>query len=267
MAPNAAHIQLTLLAYGDRRLHVKRPVATMVGRHSHMSLVPFRKSDRARKRRPLDQHTIVRAALDLLDDVGLDDLTMRALAARLGIKAASLYRHVRSKDELLALLGDEISGEIPLPSATGTWQKRLVDSAWNVRRGLLAHRDAARVLANTPPVGPRRLRHIEAVLAVLRAAGLAKRDAAHAAYHLNNFVNEIAADEARFAAWVSQPGSNRRKVLAEARRQFKALPASEYPTIVDLADDLIDDDQDALFRFGVDMCLRGVEALVRRSRR
>src|SRR5262249_53764529 len=113
-----------------------------------MTLVPFRKHER-RKRRSLDQAQIVRAALALLDEVGLDELTMRRLAERLDVKAASLYRHVRNKNELLALLGDEISGEIPLVSAKGSWRDQLNEMAWNVRRGLLAHRDAARVLANT----------------------------------------------------------------------------------------------------------------------
>ena len=230
-----------------------------------MSIVPFRKTERRRKRQPLDQASVVRAALVLLDEVGLDDLTMRRLAERLRVQAASLYRHVRDKGELLALLGDEISGEIPSPRASGTWQERLTELAWNVRRGLLAHRDGARVLATTPPMGPRRLRHVEEVLRILRAAGLRDRDAARAAYHLNNFVTEFAADEARFAAYASAPGSSRRKVLAEARKQFASLPASEYPTIVALAEHLTEDAQDELFQFGVDMCLRGIQGLARRA--
>jgi TetR/AcrR family tetracycline transcriptional repressor len=78
-----------------------------------MSIVPLRKTERGRKRRALDQAQVVRAALTLLDEVGLDELTMRRLAGQLGVKAASLYRHVHNKNELLALLGDEISGEIP----------------------------------------------------------------------------------------------------------------------------------------------------------
>jgi TetR/AcrR family tetracycline transcriptional repressor len=229
-----------------------------------MSIVPFRKTERRRKRRPLDQAQVVQAALALLDEVGLDELTMRRLAQQLGVKAASLYRHVHNKDELLALLGDEISGEIPAPSGTGSWQEQLTEIAWNVRRGLLAHRDAARVLASSPPVGPRRLRHIEAVLRVLRMTGLRDRDAARAAYHLNNFVTEFAADEARFAAYMSAPGSSRRKVLAEARRQFASLPKSEYPTIVALANHLTEDAQDELFQFGIDMCLRGIQAMSQR---
>ena len=230
-----------------------------------MRLVPFRPTERRRKRRTLDQTQVVRAALELLDKVGLDDLTMRRLAEHLGVKAASLYRHVHSKDELLVLLGDEISAEIPLPRPAGSWRDQLTESAWNVRRGLLAHRDAARVLASTPPAGPRRLRHVEAVLRILRTTGLADRDAARAAYHLNNFITEFAADEGRLATYAAAvPGSSRRKILAEVRRQFKSLPASEYPTIVALADHLADDDQDALFQFGIDMCLRGIEALAAR---
>ncbi len=228
-----------------------------------MKMVPFRKTTR-RKPRTLDQQQVVRAAVGLLDEIGLDELTMRRLAERLGVKAASLYRHVRSKEELLALLGDEITADIPLPQTSGTWQQQLTDAAWKVRRGLLAHRDAARVLASTPPAGPRRLRHVEAVLRILRRTGLSDGDAARAAYHLNNFVTEFAADEARFAAFADQPGMSRRKVLREVRRQFESLPPDEFPAIVALAEPLTEDAQDALFQFGIDLHLRGVESLAAR---
>ena len=227
-----------------------------------MTRVPFYKSEPRKKRRTLDQAQVVRASLALLDEVGLDELTMRRLAERLDIKAASLYRHVRNKDELLALLGDEISAEIPLPSAAGGWREQLNECAWNVRRGLARHRDGARVLASTPPAGPRRLRHVETVLRILRTAGLNDRDTARAAYHLNNLVTEFAADEGRLT---TASGASRRKILAEVRRQFKALPKDEYPSIVALADHLADDDQDALFQFGVDLCLDAVEALAKKT--
>jgi TetR/AcrR family tetracycline transcriptional repressor len=226
-----------------------------------MTIVPYRHSERRRKRRPLDQSQVVRAALALLDEVGLDELTMRRLAERLGVKAASLYRHVRDKDELLVLLGDEISGKIPLVSPSGTWREQLTEMAWNVRRGLLVHRDAARLLAVTPPFGPRRLRHIESVLKVLRLAGLSGRDAARAAYHCNNFVTEFVADEGRFTAFADAPGSSRKRVFAQAQKHFKALPRDEYPTLVELADELTEDNPDDLFRFGLEIWLRGLEQL------
>lgn len=225
-----------------------------------MSIVPYRSAER-RKRRPLDQAAIVAAALALLDEAGLDELTMRRLAERLGVKAASLYRHVRDKDELLALLADEISGQIPLVRGTGGWREQLTEAAWNVRRGLRAHRDAARVVAMTPPAGPRRLRHIESILKILRDAGFSRRDAAHAAYHCNNFVTEFVADEARFDAFA--PRAGRKKLFAQARAHFKSLPRDQYPTVVELADHLTEDDSDRLFRFGLDTWLRGLARLAR----
>jgi AcrR family transcriptional regulator len=185
---------------------------------------------------------------------------MRRLAERLGVKAASLYRHVRDKDELLVLLADEISGSIPELRPEGPWKARLVEMAQNVRRGLLAHRDAARLLAATAPFGPRRLRHIEAMLRVLRAAGLGKRDTARAAHHLNNYVTQFAADEGHYEAQASVVGS-RRKLFAEARRHFATLPREEFPALVELADHLTEDDPDAQFQFGLDVWVRAIERL------
>jgi AcrR family transcriptional regulator len=229
-----------------------------------MSIVPYRQIKRRPKRQPLDQAQVVRAALALLDEVGLEALTMRRLSARLGVKAASLYRHVRNKDELLQLLADEINGEIPLVQASGNWRTAVREMAQNVRHGLLAHRDAAQLLAVTMPFGPRRLRHIEALLRVLRSAGLSGREATRAAYHFNNLVTEFVADESRFAAMAGSSPSNRRKMYAQVRQLFKSLPADQYPVIVELADELSENDPDGLFEFGVEVWLRGLAELSNR---
>jgi TetR/AcrR family transcriptional regulator, tetracycline repressor protein len=205
----------------------------------------------------------VRTALDLLDEVGLDELTMRRLAERLGVKAASLYRHVRDKDELLVLLADEIARQIPLVTPSGTWQEQLVAMAHNARRGLRRHRDGARLLAGTAPAGPHRLRLIESLLRVLRLSGLSDRDAAYAAHHLNNFVTEFVADEGRFEAAATAMGLSRRRMLAAARKQFQALPEAEYPTLVALSGPLTEDDPDGLFQAGVEILLLGLEARAR----
>jgi TetR/AcrR family tetracycline transcriptional repressor len=232
-----------------------------------MSIIPYR-NDRPRdQRRTLSQAQVVSAALGLLDEVGIDDLTMRRLAGKLGVKAASLYRHVQDKGELLVLLGDEISGQIPLVRASGPWRNQLEEMAWNVRRGLLAHRDAARVLAATPPFGPRRLRHIESLLRILRASGMSGPDAVRAAYHCNNFVTEFVADEVRITAMVAASRGKRKAAFDEVRKHFKALPRDEYPTLVELADDLGEDDPDGLFQFGLEVWLRGLETLTKQQAR
>jgi len=85
---------------------------------------------------------VVLAALGLLDDAGLDERTMRRLAQRLGVKAASLYRHVRDKDELLVLLADEICAEIPTDIPAGAWQTQLAEIARLLEFGLPTGRAA-----------------------------------------------------------------------------------------------------------------------------
>lgn len=143
----------------------------------------------------LDRHRVVRVALDLLDEVGLDDLSMRRLAERLGVTAASLYWHVRDKGDLLTLLADAISAEMPLPDPTRSWRDELIAYAHEARRVALAHRDAARVLVATIPTGPHRLQRIEALLEVLRRAGFRPADVADAAYLLNVYISGFVLDE------------------------------------------------------------------------
>jgi TetR/AcrR family tetracycline transcriptional repressor len=168
---------------------------------------------------------------------------------------------VRDKDELLVLLADELSAHVPLAPAGVPWQQALREMAFGYRRVLLAHRDAARLLANTPPAGPQRLRHIEATLRLLLEAGMSGRDAAWASYHLNNFVTEFVADEVRLTAWALAAGTSQGEVMAQARAQLRALPAEEFPSLTLVADELATDDAEGLFEFGLRLWLRGLEAL------
>src|SRR5215469_9669276 len=139
-------------------------------------------------RAPLDRERLVRAALALLDEVGLDDLSMRRLAERLGVTAASFYWYVRNKDELLALLADTITGEMPLPDTGLPWREALEAGARNLRRVALSHRDAARVLAATMPTGRHRLHAIDALLGLLLQAGFPPADVVDLSYLFNAFV-------------------------------------------------------------------------------
>ncbi|MFL5732859.1 MAG: TetR/AcrR family transcriptional regulator C-terminal domain-containing protein [Chloroflexia bacterium] len=236
-----------------------------------MSIVPYRGTRNRRERRPLDRPQIVRAALALLDEVGLDGLTMRSLAERLGIQAASLYRHVQDKEELLVLLADEISGELPaveIPVKAHDrpeqeWQGQLVDLARRYRRVLLAHRDGARLFASTRPAGPNRLRHIDALFGLLLSAGFPPQEAMRAGYHFNNFVTESVADEVRMSLAAETMGTSQSEAVAEAREQLRSLPANEYPNLTRFAEYVVDDDAEGLFQFGLDLWIGGLERLSR----
>jgi TetR/AcrR family tetracycline transcriptional repressor len=233
-----------------------------------MSIVPYRETRRRRQRQPLDRPQIVRAALTLLDEVGLDGLTMRSLAERLGVQAASLYRHVRDKEELLILLADEISAELPvieMPVAGDgrDWKEALAEMAQRYRQALLSHRDGARLLAETWPAGPERLRRIEGLLELLVSAGFSPQDAIRASYHFNNVVTEFVADEARMSMAAQAMGASQSELIEGAREQYKALPADEFPNLTRYADYMVDGDADGLFQFGIDLCISGLEHLRR----
>jgi AcrR family transcriptional regulator len=98
---------------------------------------------------------VVAAALDLLDDAGLDGLTMRALAERMGVRAAALYWHVRDKEELLGLLAEAILAEVREPAPDLPWRTQLEAFAADFRRVLRSHRDAARIVIAVQPIAPR----------------------------------------------------------------------------------------------------------------
>jgi AcrR family transcriptional regulator len=194
-----------------------------------------------------------------MDDVGLDGLTMRSLAERLEVTPGSLYRHVHDKNELLILVADEIAGQIPVVGLDAPWQQALTEGALALRRVLLGHRDAARLMASLPPAGPRRLDHIEAMLGVLLKAGFSSRDAAWAAYHFNNLVTEFVADEVRQTSAAAALGRTPGELLAEARAQFEALPADQFPSLTRAAAYLTSDDSEAVFEFGLRLMLLGLE--------
>jgi AcrR family transcriptional regulator len=150
------------------------------------------------ERGALDRERVVRVALELLDEVGLDDLSMRRLAERLGVTAASLYWYVRDKSELLDLLADAMSAEmlLDLDVSGFSWRAQLEAAGRAFRQLARAHRDAARILAATTPSGPNRLHAIDMLLGVLRGAGFSPEDTADAAYIFNSYVTGFLLDEA-----------------------------------------------------------------------
>ena len=221
---------------------------------------PWPDAEPARPR--VTREDIVRNALEVLDHGGLDGLTMRRLAKRMGIKAASLYNHVRGKDDLLASIADAICGQIPDIDRARAWRGQLEALAVQFRKALLAHRDGARVLAATPPAGPNRLRLIEQVLRILVGAGFSTVEATDVASVHNSYVVGFVLDETLGRA---NDKASLRRTREAARRWFKSLSREQYPTLVALADELVDASTDRRFAFGVRALLDGFAS--RRSRK
>lgn len=108
---------------------------------------------------PIDnprRHTrddVARAALRLLDDVGLPDLTMRRLAADLDVQPSALYHHFPNKQTLLAEVADRIVTARGAVEASGDWSRDVDAAAAALRDSLLAYRDGADVVASTLSMG------------------------------------------------------------------------------------------------------------------
>ena len=81
-----------------------------------------------RERTPLDRSRITATVLEMIDEVGVEKVTMRALAARLDVSAMALYHHVEDKDELLRMVGDDILGKLDLPDPdAGDWREQFTN--------------------------------------------------------------------------------------------------------------------------------------------
>ena len=101
----------------------------------------------------LNRDVIARGALRLLDAAGIDGITMRALAADLGIQAPTLYWHVKSKQDIFRAMAVAMSQDaaalMTASDSNAPWRERLAGWAHALRKTLLSHRDGARVFAGT----------------------------------------------------------------------------------------------------------------------
>jgi lincosamide nucleotidyltransferase A/C/D/E len=211
-------------------------------------------------RRRLDQGRVIEAALALLDERGLDGLTTRRLAERLGVRSASLYWHVRDKEELLDLLAERIMAEIVIPDPSLPWRERVEALMTGFRRSLLAHHDAARILAGRPPLRAHQLAVAEAALSALLDAGLEAGEAAGGVGLLVSYVTGFALDE---AAELDVPAGDDRGEAFDYAEFLAALPVDRYPTLVQFAGQIGQPARDSQFAYGMGFLLDG---LTRRGR-
>lgn len=124
---------------------------------------------------PLQREMVVRAALALLDEVGLDGLTMRRLATELHVQNPALYWHFKNKQDLLGLMAEtmiqDAFAELPPPAPDDAWDAWLPEVARAFRRALLSHRDGSRVLAEADLGRGTLLDGLDGGVRVLTAAG------------------------------------------------------------------------------------------------
>ncbi|MFI0411635.1 TetR/AcrR family transcriptional regulator C-terminal domain-containing protein [Actinomadura sp. 3N508] len=226
-----------------------------------MPLPPGRKRRvKAPPGRPLTVDLIVDTALQLLVSEGLDAISMRKVAKEFDTGPASLYAHVSDKDELLELLLDKIAGQVTLPEPDpDRWQEQLKDLAREIRKVWGEHKDIARAFVGRFPVGPNQLRVADTLLGVLRAGRIPPKVAVYAVDVLGRYVNaETLASTG--PAFQVEPGKDPERSAQEYTARIadylRALPPQRYPHIVDMVDQLLGQDSDQRFEFGLNLLVQ-----------
>lgn len=196
-------------------------------------------------RTKLTRSDIFRAALRIADDDGLDKLTMRRVAAELGVEAMSLYHHVPSKAALLDGMVEQVIAQTPSPDpGSADWRTALRDFSCSLREALIAHRSVIPLVASRPATTSRNLVAIESALAMLADAGFTPGDGVRAirsmvSLVLGHVVVETAPDMTAGADGAIDP------------RQFPLLTAGSRDIALDSPRDR--------FMVGVDAMLAGFE--------
>jgi AcrR family transcriptional regulator len=214
----------------------------------------------------LTREQIVKAAIDLLDSEGLEGLNMRALGRRLGSAATAVYWHVGSKDNLIALAGDQVWTEITLPDPAATgWRTAAAQMATDLYATLTRHPWLVQAFGSHVVFGPGKARHDDHSLAIYETAGFRGAQAGQAMAAVFTFVLGNALGPAAATSLtrkLSRDGGNAQQLLrdtmakaAEVARQFPRLRASLDTAAADYGAA-----PENTFEFGLQALLDGLQA-------
>jgi TetR/AcrR family tetracycline transcriptional repressor len=209
----------------------------------------------AGQRAGLSRQAVLTAARHIADDEGVDRLTMRRLAAELGVMPNALYSYVSDKEALLdALIDDLLGGIDPVNLDEVDWQDGLVQVMDSSRRLLLAHPQLVPVFLSRPGLGPNAARLGEITFGLLRRGGIEGEQAVTAFRVLLIYSLGFAAFQ---APRLDIDSSARTR---QAEQTFGALPEEEFPEMRRLAGALASPTTNRHFHTGLRWLLDGISA-------
>jgi len=211
-------------------------------------------------REPLSRERILRTAVALADEGGVESLSMRKIALELGVVPMALYKHVSNKDEMLDGMVDVVVGEIDPPLPDADWKATIRERVLSARRALLRHPWASHVIESRTDPTPTVIEYMDSMIGIFRAGGFSI-DVTHHAMHamgsrLLGFSQELFDD-------TSGDGAE----IEELQRQWMA---ERYPHITEMVAAISHDDESVVgsgcddqfeFEFALDLTLDGLERL------
>jgi AcrR family transcriptional regulator len=213
----------------------------------------------------LSPGTIVRRAIATANAEGLDAVTIRRLARELGVTPMALYWHFGNKDELLDAMAASVFDEIDLPmDATASWRRQLGAVLASLVAALRAHPAIAPLVATRTVSTEGSLRVTEVLLDALRRGGFSPAEATQIARHALVVATSLVAPMPGVVASAEPAGMADARY--QARQALAALPAEQYPRLVEAAGPLSEGvAPDAYIAFGLDLLLAGIEAMAARA--
>ena len=199
---------------------------------------------------------MLRAAITLADEGGIEALSMRKLAKELGVEAMSLYNHVANKDEILDGIIDVVAAEADLPSDGADWKNAIRQSATSIRDVFLRHPWACSLWMSRRGDGSARLRRSDWMLRMLRDAGLSKDLTYHAFHIVESHILGFTLQQLNFPYQGEE-------LAGLAATFLQQLPVGEYPDFVDHVMQHLEPrhGDEGGFEFGLDLILDGLERL------
>jgi AcrR family transcriptional regulator len=210
----------------------------------------------AQQRVPLTRDRVLRAAVEVADERGIESLTMRRLAQHLDVKPMSAYYHVENKDDILDGIVDIVFGEITVPRIGRDWRPAMRARAISLREVLGDHPWAASLMQSRINPGPALLRHHDAVIGSLREGGFSVAMAAHAFSVIDAYVYGFALQEKTL------PFETPEEIAVIAEMILQQMPSDEYPYLAELTIDHVLQPGYSYrdeFEFGLDLILDGLE--------
>ena len=201
----------------------------------------------------MSRERAVAAGLALADRAGLTGLTMRALAAELGVPVMNLYHYVANKDDLLDAISDLALAEVESPQADAPWDRRIAELMCSFRAVLLRHPSLGQLFADRPVSGPNTFRAADAALAVMLDAGLPPAGAVDAFTALITYTIGASLFETARSGDRSPEAAERVRL-----ERLDAADASELPALAAAAPHLRVRGTEAQFQYGLERLLEGI---------
>ena len=204
------------------------------------------------RRTPLSRERVLRAAITLADQSGLESLTMRRLGRELGVEAMSLYNHVANKDDILDGMVDLVLSDIQVPESGTHWKSAMRQRALSAHEVLLAHPWAALQIMSRYNIGPGMTRYLDATLGRLREGGFSIDGALDAWNVLDSHLYGFTLQELNLPFEVDQTQQVSADVLGQ-------LPADQFPHVVEVITKIMQTGRRENFELGLDLILDGLE--------